>query len=102
MVGGRAPRGVEATHREAVLERQGAYRDWVRSILQRPQLLPGPDAAHTTLGRENLALLLLSRNHPEDRTEATDLLRLALRDADAMGIPEATTIRNIQRDHNLT
>lgn len=49
MVGGRAPRGVEATHREAVLERQGAYRAWVRSTL-RPELLPGPDAAHPTLG----------------------------------------------------
>jgi hypothetical protein len=57
MVGGRAPRGLEAAHREAVLERQGAYRDWVRSALQRPQLLPGPDAAHPTLGyRETIRI----------------------------------------------
>jgi hypothetical protein len=30
------------------------------------------------------------------------LIRSALHDADAMGIPEAATIRSIQRDHNLT
>lgn len=54
------------------------------------------------MSRFNLALLLLSRNRPEDRTEAADLLRRALRDAEAMGIPEAATIRAIQRDHNLT
>ena len=50
MVGGRAPPGMKSTHREAVLERQGAYREWVRSTLQRPELLPGPSAAHPTLG----------------------------------------------------
>ena len=48
------------------------------------------------------ALLLLSRNHPEDRAEAADLLRLAFRDAEAMGIPAAAQIRAIQRRHNLT
>jgi hypothetical protein len=52
--------------------------------------------------RANIALLLLSRNRPEDRTEAADLLRLALRAAEAMGIPEAAQIRAFQSNYNLT
>jgi tetratricopeptide (TPR) repeat protein len=59
------------------------------------------DVRSLLVGRANLAQLLLSRSRPEDRTEAADLLRLALRDADAMGIPEAGTIRDIQRHNNL-
>jgi len=60
------------------------------------------DVRSLLVGRTNLALTLLNRNHPEDRNEAADLLRLALRDAEAMGIPEAATIRTLQRRHNLT
>jgi hypothetical protein len=60
------------------------------------------DTRMLVVDRGYLARHLLSRDLPEDRTEAADLLRLALRDADAMGIPEAATIRAIQRRHNLT
>ena len=52
--------------------------------------------------RANLAQLLVKLGHPKDRAEAADLLRLALRDAEAMDIPEAAQIRAFQRDHNLT
>lgn len=54
------------------------------------------------VSRTNLALLLLSRDRPEDRAEAADLLRLALRSAQVDGIPEAARIREIQRKHKLT
>jgi hypothetical protein len=60
------------------------------------------DVRALLFGRTSLAHHLLSRNHPEDRLEAADLLRLAFRDPEAMGIPEAAQIRAIQRDNNLT
>lgn len=50
MLGGPPPPGTDATHLDAVLKRQGAYRRWVRSKLNRPELLPGKRAAHPTLG----------------------------------------------------
>jgi predicted MPP superfamily phosphohydrolase len=50
MLGGRAPRGVDETHRDEVLERQGAYRRWVGSKLNRPEMLPDTHAAHPRLG----------------------------------------------------
>jgi tetratricopeptide (TPR) repeat protein len=56
------------------------------------------DVRGLLVARANLALNLLARAHAGDRDEAERLLRLALRDAEAMQIPEAAQIRTILRD----
>jgi hypothetical protein len=56
LAGQRAPWGFEDSERDALLERQQAYRDWIASELKRPQLLPNTDV-HPHLGyRQTLDL----------------------------------------------
>lgn len=49
MAGGRAPPRLSDAYRDEVLERQAAYRAWVRDGLRRPELLPIP-GRHPRLG----------------------------------------------------
>ncbi len=57
MAGGSAPEGADPAHRAAILRRQADYRRWVRAVLGRPALVPGPRSAHPRLGyRETLAV----------------------------------------------
>ncbi|MGK3967685.1 tetratricopeptide repeat protein [Sorangium sp. So ce118] len=50
----------------------------------------------------NMALIHLERAAPGDREAAAELLRVAHRDAAHLQIPEAETIRRIQREAGLT
>ncbi len=59
------------------------------------------DVRSLLVGRANLALLYLKRGHADDRRQAAELLRLALRDAEALRIPEAEQIRQTQRHFGL-
>jgi len=59
------------------------------------------DVRSLLIGRAKLALIRLERGHPGDREAAAELLRLALRDAETMRIPEAAQIRAIQQKHGL-
>ncbi len=60
------------------------------------------DVRSLVRARANLALIHLDRGHPGDPEAAAELLRLALRDAEAMRIPEAEQIRAIQKKHGLS
>jgi tetratricopeptide (TPR) repeat protein len=53
------------------------------------------DVRSLLVGRANLALLYLQRNHEGDRQQATYLLQLALEKAEELRIPEAEQIRFI-------
>ncbi|MCP4570455.1 MAG: metallophosphoesterase, partial [FCB group bacterium] len=44
IAGGDAPRGIESSWRERVLERQAAWRSWVGLGLGRPELVPATDS----------------------------------------------------------
>jgi tetratricopeptide (TPR) repeat protein/predicted MPP superfamily phosphohydrolase len=87
-----------------ILEGRGELDEAIR--IRRDQELPVyerlGDIRELLVGRANLARLLLKRNHGDDRSEAAELLRLALRSAEGMGIPEAATIRAFQRRHELS
>jgi len=50
------------------------------------------------VGRANLALLYLQRNHEGDRQQALPLLYLALEQAEQLRIPEAEQLRSIIRE----
>jgi tetratricopeptide (TPR) repeat protein len=49
MAGGKPPLGYEPEHRDQLLARQAAYRDWVGQQLKRPELLP-ESSPHGALG----------------------------------------------------
>jgi predicted MPP superfamily phosphohydrolase len=49
MAGQLGPPRLANKYRDDILERQGAYRTWVRDVLGRPELLPTPDT-HPRLG----------------------------------------------------
>ncbi|MER2530305.1 MAG: metallophosphoesterase, partial [Candidatus Competibacter sp.] len=49
LAGGATPWGFQDAQREALLTRQGAYRNWLQNDLKRPELLPDP-ASHPHLG----------------------------------------------------
>lgn len=58
MAGESPPPRIEPSHADAILERQGAYRAWVQSVLKRKDLLPGPDKPHPRLGYRSTVRLL--------------------------------------------
>lgn len=50
MAGDKPLRGIDSGFRDAVLERQSAYRTWVRDTLKRPGLVPDATSPHPRLG----------------------------------------------------
>jgi tetratricopeptide (TPR) repeat protein/predicted phosphohydrolase len=59
------------------------------------------DVRSLLVARANLAQLYLQRAHADDRQRAAELLRMALRDAEALRLPEAEQIRQLQRRFGL-
>lgn len=51
------------------------------------------DVRSLLAGRANLAITLMQRGLPEDRSEIRTLLQQALADAERLRLPEAETIR---------
>jgi len=56
LAGGATPWGFQDAQREALLTRQGAYRNWLQNDLKRPELLPDP-ASHPHLGYRRIVRL---------------------------------------------
>lgn len=57
IAGGDTPRGFNEKSRDAIVERQAAYRAWVSKTLCHPALVPGPSSPHPRLGyRETITL----------------------------------------------
>ncbi|WP_200883693.1 hypothetical protein [Archangium violaceum] len=86
-----------------ILQARGEMEEALR--IRREEELPVyerlGDVRSLLVGRANLALLYLQRGRPEDRNLAAELLRLALTSAEALRLPEAVQIRDIQRHFGL-
>jgi tetratricopeptide (TPR) repeat protein len=80
-----------------ILQAGGQYNEALRTL--RDEVLPIfeklGDARSLLVGRANLALIYLRRNHKGDRKKAVALLRSALNKAKELRIPEAEQIRSI-------
>ncbi len=97
-------RAVTLGHIADILEARGEL-DESLTILQE-QVLPVFERLgarrELAVGRTNLAVTYLRRGQPGDRERATALLRQALSDAEAMGLPAAEHIRDLLVAEGLT
>jgi tetratricopeptide (TPR) repeat protein len=85
-----------------ILQERGELEESLR--LRREELLVYErlgDVRNLLVGRTNLALLYLQRGHPGDREMAAELLRLARTSAEALRLPEAAQILEIQSHFGL-
>jgi tetratricopeptide (TPR) repeat protein len=80
-------------------EFEEALRIWSEEVL--PAFKKLGDVRGLLVGRTNLAVLYLRRNYAGDREHAIELLRLARAAAEALRIPEAGLIRQVQQHFGL-
>ncbi|XXT20124.1 tetratricopeptide repeat protein [Sorangium sp. So ce429] len=87
-----------------ILEARGELDEALR--IRQEEVLPVyerlGDVRSRLVCQANMALIHLKRAAPGDREAAAELLRIAQRDAAHLQIPEAETIRRIQREAGLT